>query len=169
MRKFLSIVMAGLLVTIVFNSASVYADTSDTTPFADGSGTYADPYHISTIEELDTIRDYLDKSFILMNNLDFNDDASYADPDNKHDYITGDGWCPIGHYKEGTEFTGSFDGQQYAISNLFVNRSSSDYSSLFGYVLDAEIFHLGLIDVYVTGRGNIGSFAGNSERSSLSD
>ena len=169
MKKISSIVIACSLLFVVFSSASVYADDSDTSPFTNGSGTHADPYQITTIEELDAIRDYLDKSFILMNNLDFEDDASYTDPENKDDYITGDGWCHIGYYTEGSEFTGSFDGQGYTISNLFVNRSSTVYSSLFGYVLDAEISHLGLIDVYVIGRGSLGSFAGNIERSSLSD
>ncbi|MCK4348300.1 MAG: hypothetical protein KAW47_06765 [Thermoplasmatales archaeon] len=174
MRKFLSIVMAGLLVAIVFNSASVYADTSNNgdfgmTPFADGSGTCADPYQITTIEELDAIHGYLDRNFTLMHHLDFEDDTSYADPDNKNDYITGNGWLPLGDSGEGGEFTGSFDGQQHKISNLFINRSSTVYSSLFGYILNAEISNLGLIDVYVTGRNAVGSFAGRSWRSSISD
>jgi len=56
---------------------------------------------------------------------DFNDNDSFTDPDNKRDCIIGDGWCPIGHYEEGTEFTDSFDGQQHTISNQFVNRSFS--------------------------------------------
>jgi hypothetical protein len=168
MRKIISLFMASILLTLLFSSM-VSSETVDTIPFSDGSGTLSDPYQITTIEELDAIRDYLDKSYILMNSLDFEDDASYFDPNNKDTYVAGDGWNPIGHYTEGTEFSGSFDGQGYTISNLFINRSHSGYSSLFGYVLEAEISHLGLTDVSITSRGSAGGIAGHNERGVLSD
>jgi len=169
MKKISSIAIACSLVLVVFSSALVCANTPETTPFSYGNGTLSDPYQITTIEELDEIRDYLDCCFILMNNLDFEDDASYANPEHKEMYITDEGWQPIGYYEEETAFTGSFDGQGYSISNLFVNRSLKFHSSLFGKIHTAEIAHLDLIDVYVVGLGNVGSVAGGSGGSTIVD
>lgn len=166
MKKYASVILACLLLLISFNSVFVGADESKI-PFKKGNGTNDDPYQITTIEELDAIRDYLDCCFMLMNHLDFEDDASYANPENKEMYTTDEGWQPIGYYEKGTEFTGSFDGQDYSISNLFVNQSSSVYSSLFGKILTAEISHLDLIDVCVVGRGDVGSVAGGSDKSTV--
>lgn len=168
MKKIVSIILATLLFTLIFSSFFVVADETKI-PFDKGSGTPADPYQITTIEELDAIRDYLDCCFMLMNHLDFEDDDSYANPEHKEMYNTDEGWQPIGYYDEGTEFTGSFDGQDYSISNLFVNQSSSVYSSLFGKIRTAEITHLDLIDVYVVGRGDVGSVAGGSGGSTIVD
>lgn len=172
MKKTFSIIITCLLITVIFSSTSGYANTSNNNndeliPFAGGSGTRADPYQITTIEELDAMRDYPDKDFILMNDLDFEDNASYSNPDNKEDYISGTGWFPIGNSRDGGEFTGSFNGQHHTISNLFINQSSFMYSSLFGCILDAEISHLGLIDVYVIGGNAVASFAGHSSGGSL--
>jgi GLUG motif-containing protein len=171
MKKMLPFLLAGFFIATILNTPCIYADTSligsnENSVFEAGNGTAENPYQITTIEELDAIRDNLDKDFLLMKNLDFNSDRSYDNPSNKHHYITGKGWKATGCDEEGTEFTGSFDGQGYSISNLFANHSNSCYSSLFGYLLDAEISHLRLINVYVTGAG---SFAGHSERSSVFD
>jgi hypothetical protein len=174
MKKMLPLVMAGFIFATIFNAANVYAynpgnANNKNKYFLTGFGTTDDPFQITTIEELNAIRFNLDKNYLLMNNLDFNNDGSYADPSHKDDYITGDGWQPIGHYNEGTEFTGSFDGQGYKISNLYVNPGDSSYSSLFGYLLNAEISHVELINVDITGRFSTGSIAGHSERSSIID
>ncbi len=174
MRKILPFLMAGFFVAILFNTTSIYAATSiintnKNTGFMVGQGTIEEPYQISTIEELDAIRNYPDNNFLLIKNLDFRDDDSYANPTHKIDYITGDGWLPIGSNREGPAFTGSFDGQGFTIYNLFVNRSSSVYSSLFGYLFEAQISHLHLDNVQVTGRGAVGSFAGGLTKSIISD
>jgi len=168
MKKIVSIIMTWLLLTLSFSFVFVGADESQI-PFEKGSGTNDDPYQITTIEQLDAIRDYLDCCFKLMNNLDFKDDASYANPEHKKMYITDEGWQPIGYYEDEMEFTGSFDGQEFSISNLFVNQSLSLYSSLFGKILTADISHLDLIDVYVVGLGDVGSVAGGSDGSTIVD
>ena len=54
--------------------------------YAHGAGTSGDPYQIHTIEDLNGMRDYLDAFFKLMDDLDFDNDASYDDPANKSDY-----------------------------------------------------------------------------------
>ena len=47
------------------------------------------------------------------------------------------GWNPIGFFNSDTDnaaFTGTFDGGGKTISNLFINRRTTDYVGLFGYV-----------------------------------
>ena len=69
-------------------------------PFADGTGSEMTPYQITTLAELDSIRDnsgnggqnYLDDHFILMNNLDFSGYTYSAD-----NTENAKGWLPIGH------------------------------------------------------------------------
>ncbi len=60
-----------------------------------------------------------------------------------------------------TPFTGSFDGQSHSISNLTINRPSSDYVGLFGYST-SSIKNLTLINPHVTGNFAVGSLAGFS-------
>jgi len=168
MKKFISALIAGLFFSTMLSSLVVIADENEN-PFNEGNGTSMDPFQITTIEQLDSIRNYLDCCFVLMNDLDFTNADSYEDSNNIIKYITGDGWKPIGGYKEGAEFTGSFNGQGFTISNLFVNQSFAHYSSLFGKIVDAEIFHLILDDVYVKGTGFIGGIAGNNEQGEITD
>ena len=69
-------------------------------------------------------------------------------------------FSPIGTSSStGYEFTGSFYGNGYKISNLYIN-SSYDYVGLFGYFKGEGIYDLGLEDIYVLGSENIGSLAG---------
>lgn len=41
-----------------------------TSPFAGGDGSLSDPYQISTPEQLNEVRNYLDKNFVLINDID---------------------------------------------------------------------------------------------------
>lgn len=116
-------------------------------PFAGGEGSGENPYQIENWEQLNEVRNYLDSSFILINDLDQNSTGydDLASPAANE----GQGWEPIGTYVE--SFTGSFDGNGYTISDLFIDRlglntveeDSSDNSNsdgtpdgvgLFGYI-----------------------------------
>ena len=113
---------------------------------------------IDSIEDLWKIRDNLSGYYILMKDLDFQDDASYDNTVHKSGNTTGNGWLPIG--SENYEFTGTFDGKNYTISNLFVNRDDEDSIGLFGYTLDSTIININLIDIYVTGYEFVGGLIG---------
>ena len=106
---------------------------------------------ITTIEELDAIRLVLSEQYRLGKDLNFFDDDSYNDPANKTDYITGNGWLPIG--TEIDPFTGDFDGDGYLISGLYINRENADYVGMFAYTNQAVLFSAGLYGVDV--RGNV--------------
>ncbi len=139
-----------LTYTITVVKAANLWDSSVDTAFDGGSGTEDDPYLIATPAQLA----YLSASF-----------AEYAG-----DYfrLTADlnlgarPWTPIGKhatYHDGTkyvvgEFTGVFDGDGHTISNLFVNVTAENLSTmpsagLFGAISNATIKNL-----HVTGEVN---------------
>lgn len=86
---------------------------------------------INTIEDLDAVRNDLTADYQLVRDLDFNDDASYADPANKPTYTTGEGWIPINDDGGGNYFSGTFDGNGKTISNLYCNRPAGINQALF--------------------------------------
>ena len=96
-----------------------FAAGTMTSEFAGGSGTEGDPYLIETVDQLNSVRNYLGTEH---SNKHFKLDA-----DLKLDvapYNSGTGWEPIG--TQDNPFTGRFDGNGHTISNLFINRSSDE-------------------------------------------
>ena len=130
--------------------------------------------YINYLEDLDIIRHNLNKSYVLMRDLDFNDDNSYLDLANKIDWTvnnfgdSGDiGWLPIGDAENDTCvdldsgcFEGEFDGNGYTISNLQINRDNADNQGLFGALYFSRIGNLGLLNAKVEGRNNVGALSG---------
>lgn len=107
--------------------------------FPGGIGTLNDPYHVGTADELDNVRYHADKHFIQIANIDL----SGYDAD-------GSGWMPIGNYS--TSFTGSYNGNEYIISNLFIDRGTANYIGLFGITASgSRIENVELRDIDVTG------------------
>lgn len=68
------------------------------------------------------------------------------------------GWTPIGN--SGNVFDGSYDGNNFKISNLYINRPDTDYIGLFGYPDYSTISNLGLINVNIIGKDNVGGLVG---------
>ena len=74
------------------------------------------------------------------------------------------GWDPIGHYNhsgDNSAFTSSFNGNGHKISNLYINRRSTNGMGLFAYLAGASavLRNLGLEDVNVSGDDRVGGFA----------
>ena len=76
------------------------------------------------------------------------------------------GWLPIGNAT--TQFSGKYDGQGYAISSLYINRTSTSYIGLFGYTKGstATISNMQLTNVDFTGENYVGGIVGRNENSS---
>ena len=70
---------------------------------------------------------------------------------------SGAGWQPIGDASN--RFSGTFNGDGYTLSNLRINRSSSDGIGLFGDTR-GRIVNVGLLDVNITGQANVGGLVG---------
>ncbi|GAB2607827.1 hypothetical protein GCM10026987_02010 [Belliella aquatica] len=138
-----------------------------------GDGTDAIPYQITDWYQLDEVRNRLDKSFKLMNNLDDNSPgyqvlASVTSNDGK-------GWQPIGDDTLNSSdlpigrFKGTFDGGGFTISGLVINRPEERRVGLFGYIDEATIENLGLISPEVTAKEQVGSLIGQGDVSTVTN
>jgi len=72
----------------------------------------------------------------------------------------GSGFIPIGTSSQ--PFTGSFHGGGYTISNLYIDRSSTDYVGLFGVSSAYSIDSVHLVKAAIYGNGKTGILAGSS-------
>ena len=96
-------------------------------PFIGGKGTTEDPFQVSTPEQLNEVRNYLDKYFIQINDIDMSESTS----EGGIYWNDGKGWTPIGD--NSNAFSGSYNGQNYKISNLNCMDETTEYVGLFGY------------------------------------
>ncbi len=108
--------------------------------FAGGVGNEGNPYQIETCQQLQNINLELDAYFIL------NDDIDCAETE---DWNEETGFDPIGSVDEGptyNNFLGVLDGQNYKITNLYINRVGEDdieydyYVGLFSIIGDCASF-----------------------------
>ena len=102
------------------------------------------------------------RGFELTRNLDFMASDSYRTTANKIIWTSGDGWQPIANSSL-FPFDATFEGNGYTISNLMINRGSSDGIGLFGYTHSgAEIANLGLPNIDVAGQSKVGGLVGEN-------
>ena len=107
--------------------------------------------------DLHAVRDNLDGSYLLMNDLD-STTAGYAELAGPM-ANGGKGWAPLGVPDDG--FTGRFDGQDYGISDLLIDRPDESNAGLFGVVDEGGfVENVGLLNANVTGRFQVGGLAG---------
>ena len=116
-----------------------------------GSGTAADPYQISTAEDLISMAQKVNALgegssayYILTNNID----------------LSGSEWTPIG--TETNPFKGTFDGKDHTVSGIRINRPNDDDQGLFGYSYSATIKNVGVINADIKGSENVGGICGYS-------
>lgn len=140
-----------LLLALTGSSNSAYA-------FAGGSGTPADPWQISTVEQLqdiDSNSTTLAGHYIQINDIDAIETNGWNG---------GNGFDPIGYidYANGMsniEFSGRYNGQGYSISNLYIYGDTSGsytgfippwkYKGLFAKARNAQITNVSLINITV--------------------
>lgn len=72
---------------------------------------------------------------------------------------SGAGWTAIGAEANGT-FSGSYDGQGYTISNLYIYNPSRNYYGLWGYCANATIKNLGVTNVSINAGDDVGGLVG---------
>ncbi len=117
-----------------------------------GLGTGIDPYLIYDVYGLQAMEEYLSSIFGLANDIDASSTSNWN---------YGAGFTPIG------TFTGTFDGNNYTISNLFINLPTTNDVGLFGYTSGATIENAGLLNVNITGQNNVGGLVGLENLSSI--
>ena len=117
-------------------------------------------YSISTAEELAQLATMINTGriiggeFVLANNIDLSS------------YSTDEGWTPIGI--SGKEFRGSFDGNGYVVSNIYINRPDENCQGLFGIVY-GKIKNLGVENVNITGCDYVGGLASRSNNGNITN
>lgn len=125
------------------NTPKNYAEFIPNDRFAGGDGSEADPYQIKTPAQLNEVRNYLDKNFIVMNDIDLNDPLYNEE---------GLDWAPIG--TEDFPFTGKFNGNGNKILGLKI-QSDSGYLGLFGHINAATISNVALENVNIIGTNGL--------------
>ena len=161
-----------------------YEIVKDKTPWElAGNGTETDPYLIESIEDLVQFSNeqkleykYNGKNVKLAVTLDFNSVFSYCDPTTKvsektkgviekddnngieiKDFLTsGTGFNPI-------NFSGTFDGNQKEIRNIYINKSEENYIGLFGKTDNIKISELGVTG-NIIGNQYVGGIVGYAEK-----
>jgi hypothetical protein len=109
------------------------------------------PVPICTLTDLNRIREDLTKNYELKTNIDASETITWDE---------GKGWQPIGN--SSTEFEGNFNGNNYKINNLHVDRSNTNYVGFFGYV-SGNISNIGLENVNIVGEEYVGGLVGSIE------
>ena len=120
--------------------------------FGGGNGNIDNPFLVEDAEDLNRIRALPNSHFKLVANINLG-----VAP-----YNSGNGWTPI------KNFTGSLNGNDMKIYNLFINRPAESNVGLFGEVSlsdkDAQsmaIYDLSVEDVNIVGQDYVGAICGS--------
>ncbi len=135
--------------------------------FISGSGTEADPYLIEDVNDLGVFANPANAGkywangvhTMLTRDLDlfgriYSSAVIAPDTDGTNNTY------------QGTAFRGVFDGNDFTISNLTIDASTSgnDYLGLFGYINGGSVTNLSFVDVHITGSNSsleVGALAGH--------
>ncbi|MDI6403140.1 GLUG motif-containing protein, partial [Balneolaceae bacterium ANBcel3] len=123
-----------------------------------------DPWQIENADQLHSVRDDLDAHYILISHIDlgiapYNEEA---------------GWEPVGIYIEynhpdNAPFTGSFNGNGYTISGLYLYRPNEDYQGFFAEIQGASLDNITLLDIDITANNFTGGLVGSNIRGIISN
>ncbi len=144
-------------------AGTAYGETVsfNTTSHFSGSGTEDDPYQIASLDDLRALSEnpcYWGCHFEQTGNIDLSGSSTW-DPDGSGGYY---GFSPIGN--NSTAFTGSYNGGNYTIQKLYINRNSTSYVGLFGHTDGATVENLRVIGVNITGGSCVGGLVGYKQR-----
>lgn len=127
-------------------------------PFAGGNGTVESPYEIKTAVQLDSVRNYMEDHFILMNDIDLSTEYPV--------------WLPLGKTENAEKltsfvaFNGTFDGQGHVISGIKIIYTGT-YVGFFA-VVGGTIKNLGVKGTVNAEGASVGLLAGYLGQSTVS-
>ena len=155
--------MNKITLLLVLLLGSCFITLTANAQFSGGNGSESSPYQIATLADLRFLSEnnvYWDSCFVQTADIDASETRNWN--------ISGSDtlvFSPIG--TPDNKFTGSYYGQGYSINNLYINRPSTNYVGLFGYVDGTEIDSLGIINCNITGANYTGGFLGMNAGSSF--
>ena len=127
--------------------------------FYGGDGSLINPFQISNITNLQNINSNLSAHYIIINDINASETKTWN---------SGAGFYPIG--TDTNQFTGFFDGRNFTIFGLFINRSAMNNTSLFGYIdSGASVKNVYLVDCHIIGKRFVGGLVGYSSKGTLSN
>jgi len=132
--------------------------------YSGGSGTEVDPYQIANLNDLQEInQSTADWNSYFIQTADINASATATWDDGNGG--SPEGFLPIANALD--RFSGNYNGNDHIIDALTINRGTSDYAALFAYTNGSTISNLGLTNISVTGKMNIGALAGYNDNYSI--
>jgi len=147
MKKIIALTLA-IIMSISCFSLMSFAETTSSEHLTEVPEGYIGVY---TKDDLDNIKLNKSENYILMNDIIF-EKSDYEKGGSF--YNSGKGWEPI------TYFSGILDGNGYAIKNLYVNNSNSDYMGFLGRS-SGSIKNLHLSNVNIIGKDYVGGIVGH--------
>ena len=152
--------MKCLHLTFVMQFFALFCLAQTATAPVNGEGTVDSPFQIENLENL---------YWISSNQANWNKhyiQVADIDASETNTWFSGGGWLPIGNlqnswsYPPLSPFTGSYDGQFYKISNLYVNRPSTSGIGLFGSTRNAVMKRIIMENVSMIGNEGVGAIVG---------
>ncbi|HPR31681.1 MAG TPA: hypothetical protein PLK12_06290, partial [Prolixibacteraceae bacterium] len=140
-------------------TGSLFAQTATAPTLGDGSA--SNPYRIASLNNLYWIAENSTRwSYHYVQTASIDASATST-------WFSGAGWTPIGNSSDA--FGGTYDGQLYTISNLYINRSTTDYVGLFGLTANSlgysyNLANILLTNVDITGNDNVGGICGKTQQ-----
>lgn len=123
-------------------------------------GSKENPYMIEDVQDLQDMNEDLDAYYALASDIDASKTKNWND---------GKGFKPIGK-RFSNRFNGNLDGQGHVIKELYINRTNNSTIGLFGSVGSmAKIKDLGLEEISIKGKSNVGSLAGTTDYCTISN
>ena len=133
----------------------LYTNVAQYTDTAIYDGFITSPYSlwmlVNNVDQLQKINTNLSGKYAIGRDIDASETRNWNN---------GAGFMPLGS-SFSNAFTGKLDGMSHTISNLYINRPTTDYVGLFS-ISEGEIRNLGLTNSYVRGSDTVGTFIGNN-------
>src|SRR5690606_2989537 len=142
---------------------------SNETLFDSGWGTDTAPWTITNWHQLQNINynsDVLSGGYYFNLVNDLGSSTAGYDSHASNTANSGQGWNPIGN--NSNRFTGTFDGLGHVISDLFINRGTTNDIGLFGDIANTTLRHVGLETSDITGQSGVGGLVGRQSGGSIS-
>lgn len=126
-----------------------------------GEGSVESPYVVTSLCELQAVKQDLTANYIL---------GSDIDAESTRTWYNHFGFRPIGRskYQHGEPFTGFFDGNNHTIKNLTINRPFGNNIGLFGVIgPDGIVMDLNIENFRINGDFAVGGVAGYNKKGTL--
>ncbi|MDS0260260.1 PKD domain-containing protein [Haloarcula sp. S1CR25-12] len=146
----LSVILLGSVVAVAPGLVGTAAAAGNGPAGMSGDGTAEDPFVITNATQLQAMAENLTAHYALGNDVDASATATWNG---------GLGFDPVGNSTD--QFEGSFDGRNYAITALTIDRPTESNVGLFGETTGSTVGNVTLASVSVEGADDVGGLVGD--------